>query len=124
MSEQNVSVSARGRIFMADSTLRRVADNDLAKGDVLATARFAARDAVVSPASASPFRPEGAPLTAVVFSFEEGAIEVRVTLTGARGTPLSTAALSAVTVALLSVYDMCKAVDRSMSISELEILTA
>lgn len=123
MSEQNVSVSARGRIFMADSTLRRVADNDLAKGDVLATARFAARDAVVSPASASPFRPEGAPLTAVDFSFEEGAIEVRVTLTGARGTPLSTAALSAVTVALLSVYDMCKAVDRSMSISELEILT-
>ena len=115
-------VRARGRIAMAESTRIRVAENTMAKGDVLATARFAALQALRSPASASPFRPEPPVEAEVQFRFGEGSIEVEVTLDATGSVSAATAALGAATVALLSVYDMCKAVDRSMSIGPVELV--
>ncbi|NNN02505.1 MAG: cyclic pyranopterin monophosphate synthase MoaC [Acidimicrobiaceae bacterium] len=113
---EDSTVRARGRISMAESTRARVAQNTVAKGDVLATARFAALQVLSSPASASPFRPESPVEATIEFHFEEGAIVVDVSLRASGVRSPMTAALSAATVALLSVYDMCKALDRSMAI--------
>ncbi len=115
---------ATGLISMAESTRRRVAENSLEKGDVLATARFAALQALTSPSSASPFRPEGPVESTIEFHFSERSIEVIVELVAPRGRSPQTAVLSAATVALLSIYDMCKAIDRSMVIGPVTLSDA
>ena len=112
---------ARGRIDMRPETLRLVLEGALPKGDVLSTARIAGvmgakRTADLIP-MCHPVR-----LTSVEVHFEETAsgdgLEVVATASARDRTGVEMEALTAVTVAALTVYDMCKAVDREITISD------
>jgi len=116
---------AGGRITMRPETLARIAAGSLAKGDVLAVAQVAG---VMAAKQAAQLIPMCHPLllTAVDLSFTpetEGsglAIEARVRTTGRTGAEME--AMTAVAVAALTVYDMCKAVDREMVIGQICLL--
>jgi len=104
---------ARAHVTMLATTSARVAANELAKGDVLATARFAGVHAARASASLVPSIP-AASLADVTLRLEVGEGWVDVVASGAADAAAQ--GLVAVTVAALTVYDMCKAVDRTMSV--------
>lgn len=110
---------AVGSVAMQPETLRLVADNAFDKGDVLAVARIAG---IMGAKQTSNLIPLCHPLPlsriAVDFDLDMDAGAVRITAeaktTGKTGVEME--ALTAVSVAALTIYDMCKAVDRGMRI--------
>ncbi len=115
---------ARARITMRPETARAVAGNEMKKGDVLSTARFAGMQAARDTASYVPLLdPE--PVRDVTVDFEVGAgfIDVTVGATCVNASSAHARALSGSTVAALTVYDMCKSADRTMRIGPVERLT-
>jgi len=116
---------ARGEVRMRPETLARILDRTLEKGDVLATARLAG-------IMAAKKTPELIPLchplllSAVTVDFVPDraqsliAVEARVRLTGQTGVEME--ALTAVSVAALTIYDMCKAIDRVMEIGRIRLV--
>lgn len=114
---------ASGRLMMERQTLKLIRDRGVAKGDVLEVARLAGIMAAKQTANLIPLC-HGLPLEAVelAFSFLDDAtlaIEATVRVTGRTGVEME--ALLAVSVAALTVYDMCKAVDRSMTIESVRL---
>ncbi|SDC34670.1 cyclic pyranopterin monophosphate synthase MoaC [Belnapia rosea] len=114
---------ARGRIVMAPSTLDRIREGQMAKGDVLAVARIAGIMAAKRTADLIPLC-HPLMLSKVTVDLTPAApdaveIEAVVALNGRTGVEME--ALTAVTVAALTVYDMCKAVDRSMRIEAVRL---
>lgn len=116
---------AGGRIVMQPSTHAMIRDGGASKGDVLAVARIAAIQAAKRTAELIPLC-HPLPLTrvAVDFSLDEAgsavAIEVTTETLGRTGVEME--ALAGATVGLLTVYDMCKAVDRGMRIESVRLL--
>jgi cyclic pyranopterin phosphate synthase len=116
---------AYGEVHLLESTLQRILDRSLEKGDVLGIARIAG---IMAAKKTSELIPLCHPLalTAVVLDFTprpgEGRIEIRATVevTGATGVEME--ALTAVTVAGLTIYDMCKAVDRGLELTSIHLL--
>ena len=110
---------AIGSVEMQPETLRLVADNAFDKGDVLAVARIAG---IMGAKQTSNLIPLCHPLPlsriAVDFDLDTDSSAVRITAeaktTGKTGVEME--ALTAVSVAALTIYDMCKAVDRGMRI--------
>ena len=115
------SATASGLVRMRPETLTLILDRGLAKGDVLEVARLAGIMAAKRTGDLIPLcHPLG--LDGVEVRLEpEGAdavrIEAEARLVGRTGVEME--ALTAVSVAALTVYDMCKAVDRSMSIERI-----
>jgi cyclic pyranopterin monophosphate synthase len=111
--------TVRGEILMAPETVRLVVANQMAKGNVLETARIAAIQAAKHTADLIPLCHQ-LNLTAVDVDFTVGTdrIEVRTQARVADRTGVEMEALTAATVALLTIYDMCKAVDRGMMINQ------
>ncbi len=114
---------ARGRIVMAPSTLDRIREGQMAKGDVLAVARIAGIMAAKRTADLIPLC-HPLMLSKVAVDLTPAApdaveIEAVVALNGRTGVEME--ALTAVTVAALTVYDMCKAIDRSMRIEAVRL---
>jgi cyclic pyranopterin monophosphate synthase len=115
---------ARGRVFMHRDTLRILSEGRAPKGDVLATAHIAG---VLGAKRTSEIVPlaHPLPLEAVDLAFTldpenaSVAIEARVRTRGKTGVEME--ALTAVTVAALTLYDMLKAVDRAMVIGEIAV---
>ncbi len=117
------SATARGRVAMQPETLRMIADGAARKGDVFGVARLAGIMAAKRTAELIPLC-HPLPLAAVVVDLlEDGpdavAISATVRTTGRTGVEME--ALTAVTVAALTVYDMCKAVDRGMRIEAVRV---
>ena len=116
---------AGGRIAMKPATLERIRAGTVAKGDVLLVARVAAIAASKRAADLIPLC-HPLPLTrvAVDFAFDDAACAVTIEVTaetiGRTGVEME--ALTAATVGLLTVYDMCKAVDRGMRIEGVRLL--
>lgn len=113
----------RGEIRMRPETLRLVAENRVAKGNVLEAARLAGIMAAKRTADLIPLcHPLG--LTSVDLEFElgEDRIEVEAVARIVARTGVEMEALTAASVALLTIYDMCKAVDRGMVISEVRLM--
>ena len=114
---------ARATVRMAPATARRL--RELPKGDALATAQIAGIMAAKRTSDLIPLC-HPLPLTFVDVAPEVDAAGGTVTLTAEARTTGRTGvemeALTAVAVAALTVYDMCKAVDRGMSIGEIELL--
>lgn len=114
---------ARGEIFVSDSTLKLVRDNDIKKGDVLTVAQIAG---IVAAKKCGELIPLCHPLALdsidVKMSLSEKSVvaESEVVCTGKTGVEME--ALTAVSVALLAVYDMCKAVDKGMVIGEIKLI--
>ena len=114
---------ARGRVAMRAETLALIRDNKADKGDVLAAARLAGIMAAKRTAELIPLC-HPLPLAAVAVELElgEAAVDItaRVRTTGRTGVEME--ALTAVSVAALTVYDMVKAVDRGMRIEAVRVV--
>jgi cyclic pyranopterin phosphate synthase len=116
---------ARGAVRMQPSTLARIASGNAAKGDVLAIARIAAIQAAKRTAEWVPLA-HPVPLDAVEVELvpDTGASAVRIEARArahAR-TGVEMEALVAVAAAGLTIYDMCKAVDRAMSLESVRLV--
>ena len=116
---------ASGRISMLPDTLARILGGQAAKGDVLGIARIAAIQGAKRTSELIPLcHPIALTRVAVEFTIDEPAsaviCEVRAETHGPTGVEME--ALTAVQVALLTIYDMCKAVDRGMVIGDVRLL--
>ncbi len=114
---------ASGQVRMEAATAALIRDRKLAKGDVLEVARLAGIMAAKRTGDLIPLC-HPLPITAATidFSFENGTllhIEATVRVFGRTGVEME--ALTAVTVAALTVYDMCKSVDRGMTIEQVRL---
>jgi len=116
---------AEGWIRMDAATLERIRAGQVAKGDVLGVARIAAIQAAKQTGQLIPLC-HPLPLTSVEVAFDlpddPPAVRVAVTAKTANRTGVEMEALTAVNVALLTVYDMCKAMDRGMTISDVRLV--
>ena len=114
---------ASGRIRMAAATLRLIRDRGVAKGDVLEVARLAGIMAAKRTGELIPLcHPLPIQAAQVDFAFEGEevlCIEACVKIFARTGVEME--ALTAVSVAALTVYDMCKAVDRGMTIERIRL---
>src|SRR5206468_8050045 len=104
---------AGGRIAMRAATLELIRSGTAAKGDVLGVARIAAIQAAKRTSELIPLA-HPIPLTrvSVEFAFKSDAIAIEVTAETLDRTGVEMEALTAVAMGLLTIYDMCKAVDR------------
>lgn len=111
---------ARGSVSMKRETVRMILDRNIPKGDVVATARIAGIMAAKKTGDLIPMcHPLNLTSVSVELLIDEKksavGIEARVKTVGQTGVEME--ALTAVSVAALTIYDMCKAVDREMTIS-------
>jgi cyclic pyranopterin phosphate synthase len=116
---------ASGRITMLPDTLQRIAEGTAKKGDVLGIARIAAIQAAKRTSDLIPLcHPLALTKVAVEFKLlpKSRAVEcvARVETVGRTGVEME--ALTAVAAGLLTIYDMCKAVDRAMTIESIGLL--
>ena len=117
------SATATGRILMSAETLAAVRDGSGPKGDVLAAARIAGIMAAKKTGELIPLcHPLALDVVTVDFAFEDGAIRAtaRASLTGRTGVEME--AMTAAAIALLTVYDMAKALDKGMVVEEVRLL--
>ena len=116
---------ASGRITMLPDTLARILSGRADKGDVLGVARIAAIQATKRTADLIPLcHPIALTRVEVEFvtSTEYASIECRVSAQTTGKTGVEMEALAGVSVGLLTIYDMCKAVDRGMRITDVRLL--
>ena len=116
---------ARGQINMQAATLQKIKAGDHKKGDVLTIARVAAIMAAKKTAELIPLcHPIMLTKVNVEFEIDEqnNAVNCEVTTHTRERTGIEMEALTAVNIALLTIYDMCKAVDRGMEINNIHIL--
>jgi cyclic pyranopterin phosphate synthase len=116
---------ASGRICMLPETLTRILGGQAAKGDVLGVARIAAIQATKRTAELIPLcHPIALTKVGVEFSHDvaESWIACTVTAETVGKTGVEMEALTGVSVALLTIYDMCKAVDRGMRMDDIKLL--
>lgn len=116
---------AGGSVYMQPETLRLIRDGSLKKGDVLTVARLAGIMAAKRTAELIPLC-HPLPLTHIQVELsldeEHSAIHIRVTTRTIGKTGVEMEALTAVSVAALTIYDMAKAVDRGMRLSDIRLL--
>ena len=114
---------ASGKVVMQPETLRRIQDRGFAKGDVLEVARLAGIMAAKRTGELIPLcHPLPLDAVSLEFSFPDEqtlAIEAEVRVTAKTGVEME--ALAAVSVAALTIYDMCKAIDRGLVISDIRL---
>lgn len=114
---------AEGRVAMAPATAAAIAAGDIGKGDVLGIARIAGIQAAKRTSELIPLchplrltgvelsflqEPDGVVITATVKCFDRSGVEME--------------ALTAVSAAALTIYDMCKAIDRGMILGEIRLI--
>ena len=119
------SALASGVITMLPATLKLIQQGDAKKGDVLGVARIAAIQASKKTSDLIPLcHPIALTKVSITFEIDEVATAITCTAqcdtTGQTGVEME--ALTAVSVGLLTIYDMCKAVDRGMTISNIKLL--
>lgn len=116
---------AQGSIRMSPDTLRTIAQGTAGKGDVLGVARIAAIQGAKRTADLIPLC-HPLPLSKVAVEFEcldtLPGVVCRVTAQTVGPTGVEMEALTAVQVGLLTIYDMCKAMDRGMTITDVGLL--
>jgi cyclic pyranopterin phosphate synthase len=117
---------ARGEIRLQKSTLKLIDSQTIAKGNVLATARLAGILAAKKTGELIPLC-HPLPLTHCEVNFELPRTRDRIVINAsakvAAQTGVEMEALTAVTVAALTIYDMCKAVDKEMEITRIKLLS-
>lgn len=116
---------ATGRVVMAPETLQKILDRGFSKGDVLEVARLAG---IMAAKKTSELIPLCHPLSLTHVSIQLNpagpdaiAVEARCEVDAKTGVEME--ALTAVSVACLTVYDMCKSVDRGMRIAEIRLVS-
>jgi cyclic pyranopterin phosphate synthase len=113
---------ARCKVFMEPDTASQIATGAITKGDVLAVARVAGIQAAKQTPTLLPLcHPLLVGSVFVNFRIEESHVEVEAQVDTVDRTGVEMEALTACAVAALTVYDMCKSVDRAMTIGELAL---
>lgn len=115
---------AQGKVLMKPETLERIRSGQIAKGDVLAVAQVAG---IMAAKQTSQLIPMCHPLaiTGAKLSFklvEPGEIDIEANVKVHGKTGVEMEALTAVSVAALTIYDMCKAIDKSMTIGDIYLV--
>src|SRR4026208_2087173 len=117
---------ARGEIRLQKTTLRLIDSHSIAKGNVLATARLAGIMAAKKTGELIPLC-HPLPLTHCEVNFEMPKSRDRIVITAsakiAAQTGVEMEALTAVAIAALTIYDMCKAVDKKMTITQITLVS-
>lgn len=116
---------AEGQIRMLDATFSLIKQGNHKKGDVIGIARIAAIMAAKKTADLIPLcHPLALTKVTVDFKFleDESAVECRAQVETSGQTGVEMEALTAVQVGLLTIYDMCKAVDRGMIMTDIRLL--
>ena len=117
------AATASGKISMRPETLRLIAGGQVPKGNVLETARIAGAMAAKRASDLIPMcHPLGITGIDLRFEIENAGIAATASVRVPGRTGVEMEALTAVSVALLTIYDMCKAVDRGMVIGEICLL--
>ncbi len=113
---------ARGRVYMEPETTALVARGAITKGDVLAVARVAAIQAAKRTADLLPLC-HSVMIGAIVVNFDiqDDFIEVEASVDTVDRTGVEMEALTACSVAALTIYDMCKSADKSMVVGEMAL---
>ncbi len=117
---------ARGSVFAAPETIRLIRDGGLKKGDVLAVARLAGIMAAKKTPDLIPLcHPLALSSVTVDLTVDEtrNAVDIEATCKLKGRTGVEMEALTAVSVAALTVYDMAKAVDRAMQIGDVRLVS-
>lgn len=116
---------ASGRVVMKRETLRLIEANEVKKGDVLGVARVAG---IMAAKRTSEIIPLCHPLNIASISVEFGmsgrepAVDITATARIASATGVEMEALTAVAAAALTIYDMCKGVDKGMTITDVRLV--
>ena len=118
------TATARGAVVMLPETLQMITENRAKKGDVLAVAQLAG---IMAAKKTSDLVPLCHPLlltkvTVDLTAVEPDRVEIEATVKLSGQTGVEMEALTAVSVAALTVYDMCKAVDRGMQIKDIRVV--
>jgi len=124
-SETRRIARATGSISMLPATLELIRDGNAKKGDVLGVARIAAIQGSKRTSELIPLcHPLALTRVAVEFTLDaaHGAIHCEVTAETIGRTGVEMEALTAVSIALLTIYDMCKAADRAMRIDNIRLI--
>lgn len=122
-AETHREATARGTITMLPETLKKIQDGMVKKGDVLGVAQIAAVQAVKRSADLIPLcHPLRITGVDVSFTFPTSdSITIETTVRALDRTGVEIEALTAASVGCLTIYDMCKSVDRAMSISNVAL---
>jgi len=112
-----------GKVILKPSTLLAIRKNNLPKGDVLGAAKIAG----ILAAKKTPFliplcHPIPIEYVNIEFSLQRGVIIIKTTVKGQAKTGVEMEALAATSVAALTIYDMCKAIDRGIIISKIRLV--
>jgi len=119
---QRVAI-ASGRIRMSAHALAAIRDGEVPKGDVIAAARIAGIMAAKKTAELIPLcHPLGLDAVTIDFAFEADGVRATATASITAKTGVEMEALTAVSVALLTVYDMAKAIDKAMVIEDVRLI--
>ena len=117
---------AKGRITMQDTTFNMVREGTLPKGDALATAKVAGIMAAKKTPSLLPLcHPLLIEDISVEYALDKKAtaVEITATVKGSGKTGYEMEALAAVTIAALTIYDMCKGVDNKLKIDNIRLVS-
>lgn len=116
---------AKGSIYMNSETLSRIMGGDIKKGDVLSVAQTAGIMAAKNTANTIPMC-HNIFITGVEMDFlidkEKSAIHIEAMASTIGKTGIEMESLNAVSVAALTIYDMCKAIDRGMRITDIRLV--
>jgi len=116
------SATARGRLTVNAAALQAIADGTVAKGDVLATARIAGIMAAKRTADLIPLcHPLPLAAVSVDIAADDSGIEVCATERTSAQTGIEMEAITAVSVTLLTLYDMLKAIDKTMVLGNIRV---
>jgi cyclic pyranopterin monophosphate synthase len=113
---------ARCEVVMEPSTVAKIVSNEMAKGDVLAVARIAGIQGAKLTSQLIPLCHQlNISSVLITFAIEPDRVLVESTVDVIDRTGVEMEAMTACSVAALTIYDMCKAVDRSITIGELKL---
>src|SRR6185312_5572521 len=114
---------AEGKLTCAPETIRQLRAAALPKGDVLTVAKIAGISAAKGTSTLIPLcHPLALSAVKIEFAVESAGIVIRATVRTTGKTGVEMEALTAVSVAALTIYDMCKAVDKGMSIGAIRVI--
>lgn len=116
--------TALGRLVCAPATIQALKDQALPKGDVLAVARIAGIQAAKSTSTLIPLcHPLALDKISIEFAIDEDSIEITCTTSLSAKTGVEMEALTGVSIAALTLYDMLKAIDKEMVIGEIRVIS-
>lgn len=122
-TDQVRTATAEGKIFLSTKTLHLIKENQLIKGDVLTIAEIAGIQGGKKTSELIPLcHPLQITKLDVKTELEENGVLVKSLAKCIGKTGIEMEALTAVNIALLTIYDMCKAVDKDMEIGEIRLI--